>query len=183
MKREADVLRRELRIERLRKHIEAIKSGGTVSKREMRTVMTAEELHAYEDNWTNLLEFKHDQFEEARRLKDYIDLLKIADQLDTAANRSGIQTTRNKAQSAYERALERLEELLGEDMGLEAHLDRRADFDVGGNLNLSAGDVPRVVTGRSFHKLNGGMGANMSKRDFKLDYLEAALERLLADQS
>jgi hypothetical protein len=105
-------------------------------------------------------------------LKEYCDLLKKADDLYRRAERTNPNARPNKrtlmnvaihnrglstcallhvkAETAYERALERLEELLGIKPYLRECLDRPVSFDINNyNLSLDPQGVPRLKSSHS----------------------------------
>jgi hypothetical protein len=89
----------------------------------------------------------------------------------------------NKAEGAFEGALERLEEIIGVDPSLQIWFDRPLDFCAGGALSLDSSGMPRVITSKSFENGLFGQaatrfGASKSKRQVKIDALEDALAEL-----
>lgn len=89
----------------------------------------------------------------------------------------------NKAENAFEKALERLEEIISVDPSLQIWFDRPLDFCAGGSLSLDSAGMPRVITSKSFE--NGLLGqaatrfgVSKSKRQVKIDALENALAEL-----
>ena len=103
-------------LERLRKLITRLKAGGTVTKRDMRAVLTVEELAAHDADWQSVKAFGDDIRKTPDDLKSYLLLLRKADAI--------AQRAEEQAEAAYERALENLAEALGVDAGLSAWLER-----------------------------------------------------------
>ena len=89
----------------------------------------------------------------------------------------------SKAEGAFERALERLEEIVSADPSLQIWFDRPLDFNAGSDISLGPIGMPRVITSKS---LDNGLlgqaatrfGAIKDKRQVKIDALEDALAEL-----
>jgi hypothetical protein len=89
----------------------------------------------------------------------------------------------SKAEGAFERALERLEEIVSVDPSLQIWFDRPLDFNAGSEISLGPIGMPRVRTSKS---LDNGLlgqaatrfGAINDKRQVKIDALEDTLAEL-----
>lgn len=109
--------------------------------------------------------------EKPSQIADYEALLSEADRLhgqrDRLSRQGHHQSAKQigaQASKAYERALERLEEILRVDPALQIWLDRPVVFDVEtGGFTLDPVDVPRCFTSKSPHNL--GSVANWGVRD------------------
>ncbi len=156
------------RKKKLQKHIKTLKAGGDVSKRDMRAVLTDEQMQIYKDTWRNIKDFEGDMAETPDVLKGYTDMLRVADGI---YNKGKVQ----KAEGAYERALEHLDELLEQDPNLRIYIDR--EFDFAKAQVLTAEGVPRLTNSRSKHG-HGGLGGRKIK-EHKLGILEDALDKII----
>lgn len=149
----------------------------------------------YDDAWENEGSYRKSLTEYSPELKEYDDLLKKARMLDNRAEGINIKKASKgfksngqraiemgrKAEAAYERALERLEELLRADPSLRTYLDREVDFDTHGRSPSPDFDsVPRIKTSRS-RENQLGLPPKRKKREVKIDVLESALEELSGD--
>ena len=158
------------RKKKIQKYIETLKAGGTVSKRDMRAVLTEEQVRAYDETWNNAKDFEREKATTPDVLKDYTDILRVADGIYN----NGADL---KAQGVYERALERLEELLEQDQGLRIHLDRDVVFTAEHHRMPEAEDVPRLTNSRSEH-CQVSLGGRR-KKEHKLGALEDALDEII----
>jgi hypothetical protein len=85
-----------------------------------------------------------------------------------------------KAEGLFERALERLDEIISADQSLQIWFDRPLDFSAESNISLDPIGMPRVITSKSLdNELLGQaasrFGAIKDKRQVKMDALEDAL--------
>ena len=100
--------------------------------------------------------------------------LSARSKLDFNGNNSKTRL-RTDAEKLYEKALERLEELVNEDSSLREWFDRELDFTTSGTLSIDVQGMPRVVTSRG-NKLTSGAASAVSKAQIKRNVLENALE-------
>jgi hypothetical protein len=80
-----------------------------------------------------------------------------------------------KAEAAYERLLERYQEITAADYSLHGWFDRMADFTLGNSPSFCAENMPQVRTSRSLSNMNKGCSIVESKRDVKISVVRAAL--------
>lgn len=86
---------------------------------------------------------------------------------------------RSRADNAFERALEFLEEAASADYGLCEWFDRELDFTATGALQACAGAVPLPVTSRSADRQGLGILGNMrTKREITLFVVEHVIREL-----
>ncbi len=86
----------------------------------------------------------------------------------------------SKAEGAFERALERLEEIISIDPSLQIWFDRTLDFNGGDDISLDPIGMPRVITSKSLDNSMRGeaatrFGEKKDKRQVKINALEDAL--------
>lgn len=120
-------------------------------------------------------------------ISEYEALLSKADrlhgQMDSLSGRGHHESAKRigaKAETAYEKALERLEEILHTDPGLQMWLDRPVSFDAkSGGMNPDPVDVPRCVTSRSLNNLgNVGNWGIRSKSEIIREAVTHAIEEI-----
>jgi hypothetical protein len=170
------------RIDRLRVLIQRLKADSTVTLRDMRAVLTTGQMADYDAGWKNIKAYEKDMLTTPEDLKSYLLLLRRADALTQREGAmvdkgKGSLVLERKAETAYETARERLEELLGADLGLTTWLDRPVDFTAGKEPGLTAEEAPRLITGRSIYKQSDGL-AKTTKKEMKLTMLENTLAEL-----
>ena len=86
---------------------------------------------------------------------------------------------RLRADSAFEKALEYLEDQHILDYALQQWFDRDLDFSAEGTLNCCAGAVPLPVTTRSADRQGDGIrGAMLTKREVTIGVLESVIREL-----
>lgn len=154
----------------------------TVTTKEVRQAIGA----AHADELRARMDQASLQRSEAREasidLRDYIEQLRIADLLNGRADnaRSGAQATklREQAELRYERAIERLDELLTADPKLAQQLDRDFDLHKGGGAMVApdAEAVPRI----KYHARAYGEHVHREIPS-RVDLLRAALQSAIAD--
>jgi len=157
-----------------------------VQNRQLCTWLGEEGYKEYVEGWSNTVDLRDVLMNKPGELREYEDLLKKAIMLynrgEVASQRGQHQSARQlhaKAQVAFEKALLRLEEMIGENPSLQIWLDRHCDFSVGGGFSLDPASVPRVITSRSLDNLSAGVSAKVdSKRQCKIRALEAEIERI-----
>jgi 3-methyladenine DNA glycosylase/8-oxoguanine DNA glycosylase len=135
-----------------------LEQDGSVTSRELKRALGGDHWRAYQQS----REFTKSQRGEAKiashQLRDYIRLLKIADLHNSQTDRVSKRTRQHisprvSIDGKYEKALERLGELISADRSLSQYLDRTFDpNDLINNPNIGAhkDGVPRV----RFHSRN-----------------------------
>ena len=173
------ILGNQERLKRLQKHLANLKAGGSISKRDMKSLLTDEQMQRYEDEWQSAQDYKQSIIDGRWELESYTKKLKVADAIWTryedtkAANQKA--ETENAAQSAYESALEHLEELLDANSAIEIYLDRPVSFEHGEEPGISACTVPRYRLSTSHHAT---LEPFLTKNDIKADIVEDAIKDL-----
>lgn len=163
--------------------------GKKVSMRDLQNTLGDDGVNEYESLWQIEVD-KKDYFKnKPSAITEYEALIKKADfannradgiklsarsKLDFNGNNSKARL-RTDAEKLYEKALERLEELVNEDCSLREWFDRELDFTTSGTLSIDVQGMPRVVTSRG-NKLTSGAASAVSKAQIKRNVLENALE-------
>lgn len=169
----------QLRRGELVKILDAIKAGQSIRDSDLRGLLKAQ-YSDYRNALASNQSLKDQAKEKPSQIADYEALLSEADRLHGQQDRLSRQghhqsakETGAKASKTYERALERLEEILRADPALQMWFDRPVVFNAAeGSFTLDPVDVPRCVTSKSPHNL--GSVANWGVRD-KADIIAEAV--------
>jgi hypothetical protein len=165
---------------RLESHLTSLRDGKDVSKRDMKSILTQEQLESYEHNWSQMREMKQDILSRRDELKKYEEKLRIADATMTryentkSSNRDG--NIEYRAESKYEKALEHLEELMGQDSSISMLLDREFNWTPSGKTGPDQCSVPRFAFSQSHQCL--GCSHVLSKRAVKISVFESAIDEI-----
>lgn len=176
-----------VRLAKLRELLDKLKRGEIVQNRQLRTWLGEEGYKDHEDNWTNVVDWRDTLNSKPGDLVEYEELLRKAtllynrgEKASLSGNHKSAHRLHGKAQAAFERALLRLEELMGDDPSLQMWLDRHCDFSAGGNLGIDPISVPRVITSRSLENQSGGISAMTgNKRQCKIRSVEHEIDKIL----
>lgn len=172
-------LGKQERLKRLQKHLAALNAGGSISKRDMKSLLTDAQMQQYEDQWQSARDYKQSIVDGRSELDSYTEKLKIADMIwsryENTKEANQKKETEYAAESAYESALECLQELLYENAAIELLLDRQVSFEHGYEPGTSACDVPRYRLSTSHHATPEPF---LTKNDIKVDVIEGAIEDL-----
>ena len=181
------------RTKRLQALIESMNAGNDVARRDLKLALTTDEWNRYEASVQEQREFVAMLSDVPDLLQDYVLALKRADFLYARAegmhprgNAQSRTSLYHQADHAYERALERLSEILAKDPNLRMWLDRDHNDGISACSKMSPG-VPRLLTSKS---LNRGCDENsfwrwrdpslsVDKRQLKLAALQSSLEDCL----
>jgi hypothetical protein len=169
--------------------LKKLDDGKNVSVRDLRTALGDDGVSEYERRWQEEKARRAEFARKPKAVKDYEDILKKADFANNKAD--GIKITnrskrdqngmysnerlRGVAESLYEDALERVQEIVSEDANMRIWFDRDIDNTVVGTLNADMAGVPRVVTSRGSNKITSGAASALSKESIKRELLEDAL--------
>jgi hypothetical protein len=89
---------------------------------------------------------------------------------------------KNKTDGLFERAYEKLQEIIGADKSLIGWFDRGIDFSFNTHLGIEPALMPRVITSKSLENQAEGALASaygwQTKAQVKLDVMALALEEL-----
>jgi len=174
----------EKRLEKLQGLLARLRRGESVQNRQLQTWLGQQGYKVFEDAWSNVVDLRNTLTSKPGELIEYEMLLKKAIMLynrGEAASLKGQASARRfhaKAQAGFEKALLRLEELMGQDPSLQMWLDRHCDFTAQGTLSLDPIGMPRVITSRSPDNQSSVSSKLRSKRDCKIEAVEAEIERI-----
>jgi hypothetical protein len=180
-----------LNTDKIKKLIAKLDDGKQVSKRDLRNTIGQDGLEEYEALWEQEKERRSAFDKKPEAIKEYEAILKKADFANSKADgiklnkrssrdmsgRYSNERLRGQAESLYEDALIRAEEIVTADRSLMVWFDRELDFTVNGTLGADYALVPRIITSRSSTKVSSGMLAVRNKEDIKRELLDMALHR------
>ena len=181
-------------LKRLKELFVRLKSGEDISRRDLKNALTEQQWEEFEYNNQNIDIEEPDASNRPDELRTYLDLLKKADFYYYRAEstsktersridhlgRSGRKRLFDKADTYYERAIERLNEIfescdaqtLNE---VQTHLDR--PWALGDSPNLGPNHMPRVRNSRSRYS---DSQSELTKFDLKRKYKRDAIESAIA---
>lgn len=153
----------------------------TVTTKEVRQAIGAAHRSAFDMALEHASALRGEAKDASSVLREYIAQVREADlfngRADNAKSVSVARSLREKAESRYEQALERLQELLQLDRSLERHLDRVMDWgDEGGFVAPDAEAVPRI----KYHPRAYGEHVHREIPS-RVELLRAALHSAIAD--
>ena len=174
---------------KLEKLIAKIDCGKAVSVRDLRNALGADGVNEYESRWQDEKARRAEFACKPKAIKEYEKILKKADFANNKADGIKISSRskrdqcgmysnerlRGIAESLYEDALERVQEIVSEDANMRIWFDRDVDNTADGTLNADMAGVPRVVTSRGGNKITSGAASAISKESIKREVLEGAL--------
>lgn len=184
------------RLKRLKELLARLKRGDDITRRDLKSVLTEEQWEEFEYNNQNIDIEEPDASNRPDELRTYLDLLKKADFYYYRAEstsktersridhlgRSGRKRLFDKADTYYERAIERLNEIFSSCDAqtlneVQTHLDR--PWALGDSPNLGPNHMPRVRNSRSrYSDSQGGLTKFDLKRKNKREAIESAIENL-----
>jgi len=168
--------------------LKKLKDGKNVSIRDLRNTLGEQAVAEYESEWQLEQDTRLNVKDKPQKIKDYEALLKRADFSENKAdgikvskrdkkdiyNRNSQSRLRSKAESLYEDALIKAEEIVTANPSHRIWFDRELDFTPNGDLHTSSCKVPRIITSRSPNKLNSVKA--LTKQDVKKDLLQRYLD-------
>jgi hypothetical protein len=168
--------------------LKKLKDGRNVNIRDLRNKLGEQAVTEYESEWQLEQETRLKVEDKPQIIKDYEALLKRADFSENKAdgikissrdkkdlyNRNSQVRLRNTAESLYEDALIKAEEIVTANPSYRIWFDRELDFTPNGDLYTSSCKVPRIVTSRSRNKLTSVKAP--TKQDVKKSLLQRYLD-------
>ena len=177
--------------QRITELIKRIKGGEEVQARDVKLVLSKEQYKTWKATWAEQLELKKQV--KPDEVAHYEKLLQeglmrngryeqyTADKSNArnslSLRRAKVTELGNKAESAFEKALEHLQEILTQDPNLAIWFDRNIDFEVASHTGTTPESMPRAITSKSrecLTSLKERFGI-MTKTEVKLMVLENAL--------
>ena len=174
-------LKRADKLERLLKRLQ---TGQIVQNRDIQKWTTEEEYQSIELAWERELEQRVRADQKPSELQGYELHVKTADfyywRGNKRSNASSAMAEKffHLANTAYERALERLEEIMAADPTIAYWLDRDVDFTPKGDLSLCPDGVPRLITSRSHCRRPGSSLFRENKRQIKAGQIAQIIENI-----
>lgn len=186
----------ETRKKKIKELIKLLEKGLEVAKRDFDTAVGTELAKLYKQRWAEQQELR--DMEVPAEVKEYEQKLQEAlmmygryeqynpnkkSKSNLVVNRKAvIDSLGSKADSLFEDAMTRLEEIITADQSLRVWFDRDIDFSFGSHLSIDPVGMPRVITSKSLDNLaKDGLAKNFgmkTKAEVKLDILRDALEEL-----
>ncbi len=172
----------EKREAKLREFLVKLEAGQHVQNRDLETWLGVDYTGAIDGAWEAQLDLRKEFLEKPDAIVEYEERFRVARLLEnrgegysTRGKHKQAQIFHAKAEAAYERLRERLQELLYSDPSLQSWLDRIPDFTAGNEPGLCAEKMPKVRTSRSLDNMSRGSSMVESKRDVKICVVRAAL--------
>lgn len=172
----------EKREAKLRDFLAKLKAGQHVQNRDLETWLGADYAGAIDGAWEVQLDLRKQFLEKPDAIVEYENLFRAArlwenrgEGYSTRGKHKQAHVFHAKAQVAYEKLLERYEEITAADYTLHGWFDRIADFTLCNAPSLSAETMPQVRTSRSLNNKNKGDSMVERKRDVKIRVLRSAL--------
>ena len=113
-------------------------------------------------------------------MKEAIMMRNRSDAYHRKGKKSAAYKLDSKCESLCEDALEILQEIVAADASLQIWFDRNLDFAHGSLIDVSLGNLPRLVTSRSIEKLRDDSRL-VKKIDVKISVVERAIYRIGKD--
>ena len=182
---------RALKLEALLAKLEA---GEHVQNRTLKTWLTDDEYQLLITGWDTQKQLRDELNSKPEQLTDYEHLLKLADftynKAEAYSNRgkhSAAKLLFSQADRHYEKALERLQEIIADDPQLHLWFDRDTEWAFENTLSLSPVSVPRCFTSRSQNKLSSSshylQHEILTIAQFKLKVVQQAYNDLTIEQA
>ena len=186
----------ETRKKRIKELMRMLEKGLEVAKRDFDIAVGKDFAKLYKQRWAEQKELRNIEVPEA--VKEYEQMLQEAvmwhGRLDAYSGRNPkvgkvivnrkkvMEDTKNKTDGLFERAYEKLQEIIGADKSLMVWFDRGIDFSFNTHLGIDPVRMPRVITSKSLENLSQGQFKTMhnwqTMAQVKLDVMALAFEEL-----
>ena len=186
----------ETRKKRIKELMRMLEKGLEVAKRDFDIAVGKDFAKLYKQRWAEQKELRNIEVPEA--VKEYEQMLQEAvmwhGRLDAYSGRNPkvgkvivnrkkvMEDTKNKTDGLFERAYEKLQEIIGADKSLMVWFDRGIDFSFNTHLGIDPVRMPRVITSKSLENLSQGQFKTLhnwqTMAEVKLDVLSLALDEL-----
>ena len=174
------------RLAKLNLMLDELIRGKNVQNRRLATWLTEAEYEGFKSDVESQQQIREELNDKPDELKRYEDKLKKAifnysraEGYSTKGKHSTAKKFYNSSESHCEDALEILQEIVEADASLHMWFDRGLDFGHGSLVDAQLGNLPRVVTSRSFDRQTSD-NRLLSKREVKIAAVEWAISALLA---
>ncbi|MBT8621547.1 PspA/IM30 family protein [Polynucleobacter paneuropaeus] len=190
----------ETRKKRIKELMRMLEKGLEVAKRDFDIAVGKDFAKLYKQRWAEQKELRNIEVPEA--VKEYEQMLQEAvmwhGRLDAYSGRNPkvgkvivnrkkvMEDTKNKTDGLFERAYEKLQEIISADKSLISWFDRGIDFSFNTHLGIEPALMPRVITSKSLENQAEGALASaygwQTKAQVKLDVMALALEELVKQE-
>ena len=175
------------RLEKLNETLYELIRGENVQNRQLQTWLSEDEYEQIAAEWDTQKHFREELKDKPSELTRYQDKLKEAimmrnrsDAYHRKGKKSAAYKLDSKCESLCEDALEILQELVAADASLQIWFDRNLDFGHGSLIDVSLGNLPRLVTSRSIEKQHDDSRI-VKKLDVKIVVVERAIDNIGRD--
>ena len=186
----------ETRKKRIKELMRMLEKGLEVAKRDFDIAVGKDFAKLYKQRWAEQQELR--KIEVPSEVKEYEQMLQEAvmwhGRLDAYSGRNPkvgkvivnrkkiVDDMKNKTDGLFERAYEKLQEIIGADKSLMVWFDRGIDFSFNTHLGIDPVRMPRVITSKSLENLSQGQFKTLhnwqTMAEVKLDVLSLALDEL-----
>ena len=190
----------ETRKKRIKELMRMLEKGLEVAKRDFDIAVGKDFAKLYKQRWAEQKELRNIEVPEA--VKEYEQMLQEAvmwhGRLDSYSGRNPkvgkvivnrkqvMDDIKNKTDGLFERAYEKLQEIISEDKTLAVWFDRDIDFSFDSDISLDSDGMPRLITSKSANNLAQGRLQQLhgwkTKAQVKLDVMALALEELVKQE-
>lgn len=190
----------ETRKKRIKELMRMLEKGLDVLPRDFNNAVGKDFAKLYKQRWAEQQELR--KMEVPSVVKEYEQMLQEAvmwhGRLDAYSGRNPkvgklivnrkqvMDDMKNKTDGLFERAYEKLQEIIATDKTLVMWFDRDIDFSFGSNISLDSDGMPRVITSKSVNNLAQGQLQALhgwkTKAQVKLDVMALALEELVKQE-
>lgn len=186
----------ETRKKRIKELMRMLEKGLEVLPRDFNNAVDKDFAKLYKQRWAEQQELR--KMEVPSAVKEYEQMLQEAvmwhGRLDAYSGRNPkvgkvivnrnqvMDDIKNKTDGLFERAYEKLQEIIATDKTLVMWFDRDIDFSFGSDISLDSNGMPRLITSKSVNNLAQGRLQTLhgwkTKAQVKLDVMKLALEEL-----
>lgn len=190
----------ETRKKRIKELMRMLEKGLEVLPRDFNNAVGKEFAKLYKQRWAEQQELR--KIEVPSAVKEYEQMLQEAvmwhGRLDAYSGRNPktgklivnrkqiTDDMKNKTDGLFERAYEKLQEIIGADKSLITWFDRDIDFSFDSDISIDPTGMPRVITSKSLENLAKGQLQALhgwrTKAQVKLDVMALALEELVRQE-
>jgi len=186
----------ETRKQKIKVLMRMLQKGLELSKRDFDNAVGKDFAKLYKQRWEEQKELR--KMEVPQVLKEYEQMLQEAvmwhGRLDAYSGRNPkvskiiinrtkkAEEIKNKTDGLFERAYEKLQEIIHADKSLAQWFDRDIDFSFGTHIDISPSQMPRLITSKSLeNQAQGSLASSYgwkTKSEVNLNFMELALEEL-----